>query len=125
MGKTKVVWLILVVSLVMVATRCKKKDDPRQVVYKAWNIQEVQMSGDDDGPEASRKTNVIQFTEQGVVKLIEGADEMSGTFQIDETASKLTIVMEGSTDEFTITDLSDTSMTLSIGDNRMVLKARD
>ena len=125
MSKTKTVGMAIIVSLIMIVTGCNKKDDPRQMVYKAWNIEQVQMEGEEVGQEATRNTNVIEFTEKGIVKLIEGESEISGTFQMNEAANSITIVMDGSTDVFTISDLSETSMTLNLGEDRMVLKAKE
>lgn len=124
MSKTKTLGMAIIVSLVMVVTGCNKKDDPRQMVYRAWNIEQIHMDGEEEGQEATRKTNVIEFTEKGVVKLIEGESTISGTFQLDEAANKITIVLDGSTDVFEISDLTETSMTLNLGEDRMVLKAR-
>jgi len=109
----------------MIVTGCNKKDDPRQMVYKAWNIEQVQMEGEEVGQEATRNTNVIEFTEKGIVKLIEGESEISGTFQMNEAANSITIVMDGSTDVFTTSDVSETSRTLNLGEDRMVLKAKE
>ncbi len=125
MSKTKTLGMVIIVSLVMVVTGCNKKDDPRQMVYKAWNIEQVQMEGEEVGQEATRNTNVIEFTEKGIVKLIEGESEISGTFQMNEAANSITIVMDGSCDVFTISDLTETSMTLNLGEDRMVLKAKE
>lgn len=125
MSKTKTLGMVIIVSLVMVVTGCNKKDDPRQMVYKAWNIEQVQMEGEEVGQEATRNTNVIEFTEKGIVKLIEGESEISGTFQMNEAANSITIVMDGSCDVFTISDLTETSMTLNLGEGRMVLKAKE
>jgi len=125
MSKTKTLGMVIIVSLVMVVTGCNKKDDPRQMVYKAWNIEQVQMEGEEVGQEATRNTNVIEFTEKGIVKLIEGESEISGTFQMNEAANSITIVMDGSSDVFTISDLTETSMTLNLGEDRMVLKAKE
>ena len=124
MGKTKTFGVALIVSLIMVVSSCKKKDDPRQMVYNTWSIEQTEMDGDEVGQEAARKTITLEFTEKGEMKLIDGSVELNGTFTVNETATTMETVMDGSTDSFVISDLTASTMTLTTGDERMVLKVK-
>jgi hypothetical protein len=94
------------------------------MVYKTWAIEKVQMDGDEVAQAAAAATNTISFTEEGVVELSEGSKVISGTFTINKTATSMTTSMGGSTDTFVISDLGASSMTLSRGEEKMVLKAK-
>lgn len=115
----------LIISLVIMVTSCKKKEDPRQLVYKTWTIEQTEMEGDEVGQKAARESNTIQFTENGVVKLISSTEEISGTFNVNETATSMTTVMGGKEDTYMISEISESTMTLTLGKEKMVLKVKE
>jgi hypothetical protein len=124
MRKLKAATVVLAIGLIMVATGCKKKNDPKQWIYNTWTIEQVEIEGDKAGQDAAKATNMIEFTKKGVVKLTEGSEAIEGTYTVNETATSMTTVMGGSTDTFIASGLSETSMTLSKGEEKMVLKAK-
>ncbi|MFT5723051.1 MAG: hypothetical protein ACI9JN_000156 [Bacteroidia bacterium] len=124
MKSVKIFSTALVISLVILASGCKKKNDPRTMIYKTWSIEAVDMEGDNAGQDAAMATNTIEFTKKGAVKLVEGDREIAGTYVVNESATSLTTTMEGSTDTFVVSGLSETNMTLTMGGESMILKAK-
>lgn len=125
MSKTKIWMMALVAAIAMTVIGCNTKEDPRQNIYNTWLIEEAVMNGDQVAQEATRQTNTLEFTEKGVIKLTEGSDEIQGSFRVNETATSMTTVMDGSTDTFMISELTDRTMTLSQGELKMRLKVKE
>lgn len=125
MSKTKIWMMALVATIAMTVIGCNTKEDPRQNIYNTWLIEEAVMNGDQVAQEATRQTNTLEFTEKGVIKLTEGSDEIQGSFRVNETATSMTTVMDGSTDTFMISELTDRTMTLSQGELKMRLKVKE
>jgi hypothetical protein len=124
MYRVKVFSTTLLLFVLVAMAGCNKKNDPRNMVYKTWTIGVVNMEGDEVGQAAAMASTTIEFTKKGIVKLDEQSEEISGTFEINETATSLTTTMDGSTDTFVITGLSEKTMTLSKGKDSMVLTAK-
>lgn len=124
MRKLNRIGITVLVSLILVATGCSKKNDPRKMVYKTWAIEQVEMEGDSVGQAAAMASSTLEFTKKGVVTLTEGTEAVSGTFTINETATSMTTTMGGSSDTYVISGLTESGMTLGQGDDKMVLKAK-
>ncbi len=124
MGQYKSLTITLTIAFLALATGCKKKNDPKQLLYNTWVIEQVEMDGGKAGQDAAMATNWITFTKDGVVTLTESSEVLEGTFTINETATSLTTDLGGSTDTFVVSGLTESSVTLSKGEEKMVLKAK-
>ncbi|MFT7590097.1 MAG: hypothetical protein ACI9UJ_000004 [bacterium] len=124
MRKTNWVGAAVLVSFVLVVLGCNKKTDPREMVYKTWAIEQVEMEGDKVGQDAVIATNTIEFTKKGVIKLTEGSEVTTGTFKTNETATSMITIMGGSVDTFVISGLTESHMILGQGDDKMELKVK-
>ena len=124
MGQYKSLTITLTIAFLALATGCKKKNDPKQLLYNTWVIEQVEMDGGKAGQDAAMATNWITFTKDGEVTLTESSEVLEGTFTINETATSLTTDLGGSTDTFVVSGLTESSVTLSKGEEKMVLKAK-
>ncbi|MCB9262604.1 MAG: hypothetical protein H6607_09540 [Flavobacteriales bacterium] len=126
MRKLRVLIPVLFVSLVVLATSCKKKNDPRNMVYKAWKVTAME----DPNMDASAiqatisEGYMVEFTKKGKMISTVAGKKSEGTFEIDETATTIKTTENGTTDNLSISGLSETGMTLTNGSGaKMTLSA--
>ncbi len=116
----------MVVALIVSVSSCKKKDDPRSAVYRTWIIKEMQGTGMDEIAKAElmKSENSVEFTRRGKMIMRMGGEETEGSFEVNETATTITTRANGMTEDYTISNLSESSMTLSDGEMTMNLSAK-
>jgi hypothetical protein len=125
MQKLKRTLPLLAVSLLLIATACKKKKteekpDAREALYKSWTITEFKSPDADSATVATMTGYTVEFKSDGTCTF----GDMQGTFTATEDASSMTMTLGGNTATYEIKGLTSSGMTLVEGEESMTLTVK-
>jgi hypothetical protein len=117
---------LLFLTVIVTASSCKKKDDVRAKVYRTWLITNMEGTGMDEVAKAelNKQENTVEFTKKGKMIMMMGGAKTEGSFELNEAATSMTTRANGKTETYSVSGLSESSMTLSDGDLTMSLTAK-
>lgn len=114
---------VAIASLMLIATACKKS--PSAQIYNTWKLTNVEMPDADSVAIAQMKAAdvVYTFKKDGSYNYDIQGTTGSGTFSINEEGTQITTTEDGKTETMNSV-LSETSLTLSKGSEKMIFTAK-
>lgn len=116
MSKKPLILGLLILSLVAFTTSCKKEDKTMNMVCKAWSITNFETSMDMDEPTKEmikNSSNTVHFNDDGNMAMTLGKQTINGSFTLNESGTQMTTMVNGKSETYTISGLSENSLTLS------------
>lgn len=123
MKKLSKLSLIAIASLMMIATACKKS--PSSKIHNTWNLVSVEMPNADSVAVAAMLSEGVSYTfkKNGSYTYTIGSSTSTGKFEINKEGTSMTTTEGDKVSTYSVM-LSDTDLTLSEGEDKMVFNVK-
>ena len=123
MKKLSKLSLIAIASLMMITTACKKS--PSSKIHNTWNLVSVEMPNADSVAVAAMLSEGVSYTfkKNGSYTYTIGSSTSTGKFEINKEGTSMTTTEGDKVSTYSVM-LSDTDLTLSEGEDKMVFNVK-